>query len=354
MRCFSCFYPSTKSNPNSPTKAALLQEPSPGNVTFRIKDDDASNPKATEPEPPKISDASKDNHSSSSNNTTNNKIEAQTFSFRELATATKNFRRECLIGEGGFGRVYKGKLEKTGQVKTITFCLHCLMGLCVLSVMLGFALALGLPPFLDIRPHRKPLDWYTRMKIALGASTGLEYLHDKASSPVIYRDLKSSNILLDEEYNARLSDFGLAKLGPVGDNTHVSSRIMGTYGYCAPEYLRTGRLTVKSDVYSFGVVLLELITGRRVIDTTRPNKEQNLIAWAEPMFRDRSCFLRLADPLLKGDYPQKGFRQAIAVAAMCLQEEATVRPLMSDVVSALSFLGNCALVARTDASSSGP
>ncbi|KAL4309438.1 hypothetical protein GQ457_01G037660 [Hibiscus cannabinus] len=377
MRCFSCFYPSTKSNPNSPTKAALLQDPSP--------DDDVPNPKATEPEPPKISDASKDNHSNNTtNNTTNNKIEAQTFSFRELATATKNFRRECLIGEGGFGRVYKGKLEKTGQVVAVKqldrnglqgnreFLIEVLMlsllhhpnlvnliGYCAdgdqrLLVYEYMPLGSLDNHLLDIRPHRKPLDWYTRMKIALGASTGLEYLHDKASSPVIYRDLKSSNILLDEEYNARLSDFGLAKLGPVGDNTHVSSRIMGTYGYCAPEYLRTGRLTVKSDVYSFGVVLLELITGRRVIDTTRPNKEQNLIAWAEPMFRDRSCFLRLADPLLKGDYPQKGFRQAIAVAAMCLQEEATVRPLMSDVVSALSFLGNCALVARTDASSSGP
>lgn len=117
------------------------------------------------------------------------------------------------------------------------------------------------------------------MKIALGAAKGLEYLHDKANPPVIYRDLKSSNILLDSDFNAKLSDFGLAKLGPVGDKTHVSSRVMGTYGYCAPEYQRTGQLTVKSDVYSFGVVLLELITGRRAIDTTRPIREQNLVSW---------------------------------------------------------------------------
>lgn len=117
------------------------------------------------------------------------------------------------------------------------------------------------------------------MKIALGAAKGLEYLHDKANPPVIYRDLKSSNILLDDNFSAKLSDFGLAKLGPVGDKTHVSSRVMGTYGYCAPEYQRTGQLTVKSDVYSFGVVLLELITGRRAIDTTRPNHEQNLVTW---------------------------------------------------------------------------
>ncbi|XWS36553.1 hypothetical protein CRYUN_Cryun20dG0094600 [Craigia yunnanensis] len=128
---------------------------------------------------------------------------------------------------------------------------------------------------------------------------------------VIYRDLKSSNILLDKEFNAKLSDFGLAKLGPIGDKTHVSSRVMGTYGYCAPEYQRTGQLTVKSDVYSFGVVLLEFITGRRAIDTTRRNKEQNLVTW---------CSRNL------------------------------VRPLISDVVTALSFLGN-GPDASTDASS---
>lgn len=125
------------------------------------------------------------------------------------------------------------------------------------------------------------------MKIALGAAKGLEYLHEKANPPVIFRDLKSSNILLDEDYGAKLSDFGLAKLGPVGDELHVSSRVMDTYGYCAPEYARTGQLILKSDVYSYGVVLLELITGRRAIDTTRPTDEQNLVTWVSsmPFFR---------------------------------------------------------------------
>ncbi|KAE8659307.1 Serine/threonine-protein kinase PBS1 [Hibiscus syriacus] len=353
MKCFSCFtsHQTSKSNPNSPTKSVLLRQPSP--------DDDVPQPKASEPETLEISDDTKDNK---------NNIKAQTFSFRELAMATKNFRRECLLGEGGFGRVYKGKLEKTGQVVAVKqLDRNGLQGnreFLIEVLMLSFFA----PPkpcqsyrllyrwrskTSDIRSHRKPLDWYTRMKIALGASKGLEYLHDKPKPPVIYRDLKSSNILLDEEFNARLSDFGLAKLGPVGDNTHVSSRIMGTYGYCAPEYQRTGRLTVKSDVYSFGVVLLELITGRRVIDTTRPGKEQNLVAWAVPMFKQRR-FPQLADPLLKGDYPCKGLQQAIAVAAMCLQEEANVRPQMSDVVTALSFLGTSPPVAGTEASSSDP
>ena len=137
----------------------------------------------------------------------------------------------------------------------------------------------------DLTPDQVPLDWDTRIRIALGAAMGLEYLHDKADPPVIYRDLKAANILLDSDFNAKLSDFGLAKLGPVGDKQHVSSRVMGTYGYCAPEYQRTGQLTIKSDVYSFGVVLLELITGRRVIDTTRPKDEQNLVTWVS-----FSCF----------------------------------------------------------------
>jgi serine/threonine protein kinase len=108
------------------------------------------------------------------------------------------------------------------------------------------------------------------MQIAVGAAKGIEYLHEVANPPVIYRDLKASNILLDRDFNSKLSDFGLAKLGPMGDQSHVSTRVMGTYGYCAPEYAMTGKLTKMSDIYSFGVVLLELITGRRAIDVDRP------------------------------------------------------------------------------------
>ncbi|KAE8712900.1 Serine/threonine-protein kinase CDG1 [Hibiscus syriacus] len=360
--------PIKKKIPNPPKKPPVFHQSSP--------DDKVVKPKASVPEPPKTSDGPKVDG--------NKTVTAQSFTFRELARATSNFRRECLIGEGGFGRVYKGKLDKTAQVVAVKqldrnglqgnreFLIEVLMltrlhhpnlvnliGYCSdgdqrLLVYEYMPLGCVENHLLDIKPHRKPLDWYTRMKIALGASKGLEYLHDKANPPVIYRDLKTSNILLDEEFNARLSDFGLAKLGPEGDKTHVSSRVMGTYGYCAPEYQRTGRLTVKSDVYSFGVVLLELISGRRVIDTTRPNQEQNLVTWAEPIFKVRSKFPQLADPLLKGDFPKKGLNQAVALAAMCLQEEATVRPLMSDVVTALSFVGNSPLVENTDVFSSDP
>ncbi|KAM3410074.1 hypothetical protein ACQJBY_002369 [Aegilops geniculata] len=193
---------------------------------------------------------------------------------------------------------------------------------------------------LDIPPEKEPLDWNTRMKIAAGAAKGLEYLHDKASPPVIYRDFKSSNILLGEEFHPKLSDFGLAKLGPVGDKTHVSTRVMGTYGYCAPEYAMTGQLTVKSDVYSFGVVFLELITGRKAIDNTKPHGEQNLVAWARPLFKDRRKFPKMADPALQGRFPMRGLYQALAVAAMCLQEQAATRPFIGDVVTALSYLAS--------------
>ncbi|XVF20169.1 hypothetical protein REPUB_Repub11eG0175100 [Reevesia pubescens] len=236
-------------------------------------------------------------------------ILAQSITFDELAAATGNFRSDCFLGEGGFGKVYKGFLEKTNQVvaikqldrngcqgirefvvevltlsmadhpnlvKLIGFCAEDEQRLLVYEYMPLGSLENHLH---DLPPDRKALDWNTRMKIAAGAARGLEYLHDKMKPPVIYRDLKCSNILLGEGYHPKLSDFGLAKVGPVGDKTHVSTRVMGTYGYCAPDYAMTGQLTFKSDIYSFGVVLLELITGRKAIDNTRDRAEQNLVAW---------------------------------------------------------------------------
>lgn len=297
-------------------------------------------------------------------------IAAQIFTFRELCVATNNFNPDSLIGEGGFGRVYKGHIESKNQVVAVKqldrngfqgnreFLVEVLMlsllhhpnlvnlvGYCadgdqrvlVYEYMSNGSLEDHL---LELPPGKAPLDWNTRMKIASGAAKGLEYLHEQANPPVIYRDFKASNILLDGEFNPKLSDFGLAKLGPTGDKSHVSTRVMGTYGYCAPEYALTGQLTTKSDVYSFGVVFLEIITGRRVIDNSRPTEEQNLVAWAQPLFKDRRKFTLMADPLLEGTYPIKGLYQALAVAAMCLQEEASTRPLISDVVTALEYLAN--------------
>ncbi|KAB2598148.1 serine/threonine-protein kinase PBS1-like [Pyrus ussuriensis x Pyrus communis] len=297
-------------------------------------------------------------------------IAAHTFTFRELAAATKNFRADCILGEGGFGQVYKGRLESTNQVVAIKqldsnglqgnreFLVEVLMlsllhhpnlvnlvGYCAdgdQRLLVYEYMPLGsLEDHLhDLPPDGKHLDWNTRMKIAAGAAKGLEYLHDKASPPVIYRDLKCSNILLGEGYHPKLSDFGLAKLGPVGDNTHVSTRVMGTYGYCAPEYAMTGQLTLKSDVYSFGVVLLEIITGRKAIDISRAAGEQNLVTWARPLFRDRRKFWQIADPMLQGQYPVRGMYQALAVAAMCVQDHPNMRPAIADAVTALNYLAS--------------
>nr|GEV44155.1 serine/threonine-protein kinase CDL1-like [Tanacetum cinerariifolium] len=281
---------------------------------------------------------------------------------------------------GGFGKVYKGKLEDPDQivaikqldpdglqgirefvvevltlgmadhpnlVKLIGYCAEGEQRLLVYEYMPLGSLEDHLH---DHRSNRKQLDWNTRMKIAAGAARGmkiaagaargLEYLHDKMNPPVIYRDLKGSNILLGEDYHAKLSDFGLAKVGPIGDKTHVSTRVMGTYGYCAPDYAMTGQLTFKSDIYSFGVVLLELITGRKAIDNTRCAAEQNLVAWARPLFKDRRKFWQMADPVLEGEYPVRGLYQALAIAAMCVQEQPNMRPLIADVVTALNYLAS--------------
>ncbi|KAK7245842.1 hypothetical protein RIF29_40694 [Crotalaria pallida] len=294
--------------------------------------------------------------------------DVKVFTYEELAEATDNFSADCRVGEGGFGKVYKGyiksidrmvavkQLNRQGAQGTREFFSEVLMLSLVkhpnLVTLLGYCaegdhrmlvyefMANGSleDHLLDIGKDKEPLDWQTRMKIAEGAARGLEYLHDGADPPIIYRDFKSSNILLDEHFNAKLSDFGLAKLIQIGGKEHVSTRVMGTLGYCAPEYAIAGQLSTKIDIYSFGVVFLEIITGRRVIDTARSEEEQNLIDWATPLFEDRNKFSLMADPLLKGNFPVKGLFQALAVAAMCLQEEPDTRPLMDDVVTALAHL----------------
>ncbi|KAG6516907.1 probable serine/threonine-protein kinase PBL24 [Zingiber officinale] len=283
----------------------------------------------------------------------------KTFTFRELATATKNFRPDYVLGEGGFGRVYKGSLENSGQTVAIKqldknglnkdFLTEvnklCLLHHQNLANMIGYCadgdqrllvyefIPLGSleKHLLDLPSSQQPLSWLARIKIAYGAAQGLEYLHEKANPPVIYRDLKSSNILLDEDFTPKLSDFGLSRLGQMGE-------LMGSYGYSGPECTSSGQLSVKADVYAFGVLMLELITGRRVIDTTKPTHEQNLVSWATPMFKDQKRYPELLDPLLDGEFNLKELNQLVAVAAMCLQEESAVRPLMTDVVMTLSFL----------------
>ncbi|XP_055810124.1 serine/threonine-protein kinase PBL34-like isoform X1 [Solanum dulcamara] len=298
------------------------------------------------------------------------------FAFNDLKLATRNFRPESLLGEGGFGCVFKGWIEENGTapvkpgtgltvavktlnhdglqghkewlaevnflgdlvhpnlVKLIGYCIEDDQRLLVYEFM----------PRGSLENHlfrrSMPLPWSIRMKIALGAAKGLAFLHEEAERPVIYRDFKTSNILLDADYNAKLSDFGLAKDGPEGDKTHVSTRVMGTYGYAAPEYVMTGHLTSKSDVYSFGVVLLEMITGRRSMDKNRPNGEHNLVEWARPHLGERRRFYRLVDPRLEGHFSIKGAQKAAQLAARCLSRDPKARPMMSEVVEALKPLPN--------------
>uniref|UniRef100_A0A6N2KJ97 non-specific serine/threonine protein kinase n=2 Tax=Salix viminalis TaxID=40686 RepID=A0A6N2KJ97_SALVM len=295
------------------------------------------------------------------------------FSFQELKSATGNFRPDSILGEGGFGYVFKGWIEENGTapakpgsgitvavkslkqdglqghrewvaevdflgqlhhpnlVKLIGYCIEDDQRLLVYEFMTRGSLENHL--------FRRtiPLPWSSRIKIALGAAKGLAFLHG-GPEPVIYRDFKTSNILLDSEYNAKLSDFGLAKAGPQGDKTHVSTRVVGTYGYAAPEYVMTGHLTSKSDVYSFGVVLLEILTGRRSLDKKRPSGEQNLVAWARPYLADKRKMYQLVDPRLELNYSLKAVQKVSQLAYNCLSRDSKSRPTMDEVVKVLTPL----------------
>ncbi|EHA8590844.1 putative serine/threonine-protein kinase PBL3 [Cocos nucifera] len=227
---------------------------------------------------------------------------------------------------------YLGQLHHPNLVKLIGYCSEGDNRLLVYEFMSKGSLENHL-----FRRGAQPLPWATRIKVAIGAARGLSFLHD-AESQVIYRDVKASNILLDSEFNAKLSDFGLAKAGPTGDRTHVSTQVMGTHGYAAPEYVATGRLSAKADVYSFGVVLLELLSGRRALDKTKVGIEQNLADWAKPYLGDKRKIYRIMDTRLEGQYPKKGAQGVAALALLCICREAKLRPRMSEVLATLEQL----------------
>ncbi|XP_051131130.1 probable serine/threonine-protein kinase PBL16 [Andrographis paniculata] len=295
------------------------------------------------------------------------------FAFDQLKAITENFRQDYMLGGGGFGSVYKGfmpgvsgeqvqqpipvavkvhdgdnsyqghrewlaeviflgQLSHPNLVKLIGYCCEAEHRVLIYEYMPRGSVENNL-----FSKVSDPLPWSTRMKIAYGAAKGLAFLHG-AEKPVIYRDFKTSNILLDQEYNAKLSDFGLAKDGPEGDKSYVSTRIMGTYGYAAPEYIMTGHLTPRSDVYSFGVVLLELVTGRKSLDKSRPAREQNLMDWALPLLKEKGKLLSIVDPKLEGAYPTKGVHKAAMLAYHCLNDNPKARPLMRDIVDSLEPL----------------
>ncbi|PKI36854.1 hypothetical protein CRG98_042803 [Punica granatum] len=251
-----------------------------------------------------------------------------------MVVAVKKLKQESFQGHKEWLTEldYLGQLHHPNLVKLIGYCLDGENRLLVYEFMAKGSLENHL-----FRRGPQPLSWATRVKIAVGAARGLCFLHD-AKSQVIYRDFKASNILLDADFNPKLSDFGLAKAGPTGDRTHVSTQVIGTHGYAAPEYVATGRLTAKSDVYSFGVVLIELLSGRRAVDKTKVGVEQNLVEWAKPYLGDRRKLFRIMDTKLEGQYSQKGAYTAASLALQCLSAEAKARPRMSEVLAALEQL----------------
>ncbi|KAK1384240.1 putative serine/threonine-protein kinase PIX13 [Heracleum sosnowskyi] len=295
------------------------------------------------------------------------------YSFSDMKTATKGFKSDSVLGVGGFGTVYKGWVDDstlqpckvgTGMLVAVKKLNHeSVQGFQEWQSEVNFLGSLSHPnlvkllgycgedqdlllvyefmPKGSLENHLfrrtsviQPLSWDKRLQIAVGAARGLQFLHS-SEKKIIYRDFKASNILLDADYNPKISDFGLAKLGPSGGDSHVTTRIMGTYGYAAPEYVATGHLYVKSDVYGFGVVLLEMLTGLRALDMKRPSSQHNLIDWAKPLLLHKRKLKTMMDGRIEGQYSTKAAVQAAQLTLKCLEIEPRKRPSMKEVVEIL-------------------
>ncbi|CAA2999093.1 proline-rich receptor kinase PERK8 [Olea europaea subsp. europaea] len=289
------------------------------------------------------------------------------FTYEELSQATNGF--STILGSGGFGCVYKGVLtdgreiavkqlkagggqgerEFRAEVEIISRIHHrhlvSLVGYCISEHQRLLVYDYVPNNTLDYHLHgegRPVMDWATRVKVAAGAARGIAYLHEDCHPRIIHRDIKSTNILLDGNFEARVADFGLAKIAQELDlHTHVSTRVMGTFGYLAPEYASTGKLTEKSDIFSFGVVLLELITGRKPVDTSQPLGDESLVEWARPLLTqalDTEDFEEIVDPRLEKNYIASEMFRMIEAAAACVRHFASKRPRMSQVVRALETM----------------
>ncbi|KAL6140898.1 hypothetical protein ACLB2K_059190 [Fragaria x ananassa] len=287
-----------------------------------------------------------------------------TFTYQELAMATNGFSSENLLGQGGFGYVHKGILpngkvvaikqlkagsgqgerEFQAEVEVINRVHHrhlvSLVGYCISGAQRLLVYEFVSNNTLEFHLHgkeRPTMTWPMRMKIALGSAKGLAYLHEDCHPKIIHRDIKAANILIDENFEAKVADFGLAKLA-LDTDTHVSTRVMGTFGYLAPEYASSGKLSDKSDVFSFGVVLLELITGHQPIDKTHSFTDDSMVEWARPLLAqalEKGNFDGLVDARLQNDYNSSEMACMVACAAACVRHSARRRPKMSQVVRAL-------------------
>ncbi|KZV47393.1 putative receptor-like protein kinase [Dorcoceras hygrometricum] len=284
------------------------------------------------------------------------------FTLRDLELATDKFSKENIIGEGGYGVVYRGQLangapvaikkllNNLGQaekefgveVEAIGHVRHKnlvrLLGYCIEGThrMLVYEYVNNgnLEQWLHgAMRHHGFLTWEARIKVLLGTAKALAYLHEAIEPKVVHRDIKSSNILIDEEFNAKVSDFGLAKLLGAG-KSYIATRVMGTFGYVAPEYANTGLLNEKSDVYSFGVVLLEAITGRDPVDYGRPASEVNLVDWLKMMVGSRRSE-EVVDPNIETRPSTRALKKALLTALRCVDPDSDKRPRMSQVVRML-------------------
>ncbi|KAF8783575.1 hypothetical protein HU200_000513 [Digitaria exilis] len=284
------------------------------------------------------------------------------FTLRDLEYATNRFSKENVIGEGGYGIVFRGRLingtdvaikkllnnmgqaekEFRVEVEAIGHVRHKnlvrLLGYCVEGIhrMLVYEYVNNgnLEQWIHgaMRQHGV-LTWEARMRVILGISKALAYLHEAIEPKVVHRDIKSSNILIDEEFNGKLSDFGLAKLLGAG-KSHITTRVMGTFGYVAPEYANTGLLNEKSDVYSFGVLLLEAVTGRDPVDYGRPANEVHLVEWLKMMVGTRRAE-EVVDPDMELKPATRALKRALLVALRCVDPDAEKRPTMGQVVRML-------------------
>ncbi|XP_028089488.1 BRASSINOSTEROID INSENSITIVE 1-associated receptor kinase 1-like isoform X2 [Camellia sinensis] len=287
------------------------------------------------------------------------------FSLRELQVATDSFSNINILGRGGFGKVYKGRLadgslvavkrlkeERTQggelqfqtEVEMISMAVHRnllrLRGFCMTPterlLVYPFMSNGSVASCLRERPDsQSPLDWPKRKRIALGSARGLAYLHDHCDPKIIHRDVKAANILLDEEFEAVVGDFGLAKLMDYKD-THVTTAVRGTIGHIAPEYLSTGKSSEKTDVFGYGVMLLELITGQRAFDLARLANDDDvmLLDWVKGLLKDRKVET-LVDADMEGNYVEDEVEELIQVALLCTLSSPMERPKMSEVVRML-------------------